>query len=110
MRLPNPDQAVIEDQKLSGYCLNPNHADGKHKAYVFQSVLGIGLAEMEELKQILLNAVQIYEALPDKSNQYGQNCVLDFPVTRYERQATIRSVWIVRCEEDFPRLVSCYVR
>ncbi len=110
MKLPNPEQAVIEYQKLSGYCLNQNHADGKHKAYVFQSVLGIGLAEEEELRQALLNAVKQYKAFPDKSNQYGQKYIVDFPLSRGEKQATVRSVWIVRYKESFPRLVSCYVR
>ncbi len=42
MKLPNPEQAIIDSQKLSGYCLNRNHPDGQHKARVFQSVLGLG--------------------------------------------------------------------
>jgi hypothetical protein len=29
MKLPNPDRAIIDEQKLTGYCLNPNHADGQ---------------------------------------------------------------------------------
>ena len=110
MKLPNPEQAIVDSQKLSGYCLNPNHAEGQHKAYVFQSVLGIGLAEEDELKQALLVAVQTYDALPDQSNAYGQKYVLDFPISRFGKQAIIRSVWIVRFDEAFPRLVSCYVR
>jgi len=110
MKLPNPEKAVIPNQKLSGYCLNPDHADGKHKAYIFQAVLGIGLEEEEELRQALLDAIQNYEAVIDKSNQYGQKYTVDFPLTRNEKQATVRSVWIVWYEEDFPRLVSRYVR
>jgi hypothetical protein len=43
MKLPNPEQAEIDMQKLIGYCLNPEHSDGQHKAYVFRSALGIGL-------------------------------------------------------------------
>lgn len=110
MKLPNAEQAVVEEQKLSDYCLNQNHANGKHKAYVFQSALGIGLAEAEELRKALLHAVQSYEAQLHKSNQYGQKYIIDFPLIRDEKQAMIRSVWIVRYEENFPRLVSCYVR
>lgn len=110
MRLPNPEKAVIPAQKLSGYCLNPNHADGKHKAYVFQAVFGIGIAEESELKQALQEAIQRYDATPDEANQYGQKYVVDFWLTRNDKQAMVRSIWIVRYEEDFPRLVSCYVR
>jgi hypothetical protein len=35
--------------------------------------------------------------------------VLDFPISRPVRQAMVRSGWIVRKGEDFPRLTSCYV-
>lgn len=41
MKLPNPEQAVIDSPKLSGYCLNPEHPDGQNKARVFQSALGL---------------------------------------------------------------------
>ncbi|WNZ43321.1 hypothetical protein Q2T42_15810 [Leptolyngbya boryana CZ1] len=35
MKLPNPEQALIPFEKLEGYSLNPNHAEGRHKAVVF---------------------------------------------------------------------------
>jgi hypothetical protein len=41
MELPNGDRAVIPIEKIIGYCLNPNHPKGKHKARVFKSVLNI---------------------------------------------------------------------
>ncbi|NEQ97801.1 MAG: hypothetical protein F6K30_13960 [Cyanothece sp. SIO2G6] len=28
MQLPNPDKAIVDERKLVGYCLNPNHSDG----------------------------------------------------------------------------------
>ena len=109
MKLPNPDRAIIDEQKLTEYCLNPNHADGQHKAYVFQSALGISLDDVEVLKASLREVIRVYDAILGKSNQYGQRYVIDFLMTRLEKQATIRSVWIVRYDEDFPRLVTCYV-
>lgn len=109
MKLPNSDRAIIDDQKLTGYCLNPNHADGQHKANVFQSALGISLDDVEELKAALREAVWICDATLGKSNQYGRRYVIDFSMTRLEKRAVIRSVWIVRYDEDFPRLVTCYV-
>ncbi len=109
MKLPNPDQAVIDLQKLTGYCLNLEHSEGQHKAYVFQSALGIGLEEVEELRDALLQAVRIYDAIPGKSNQHGQKYIIDFLMTRYEKQAVIRSAWILRYDENFPRLVTCYI-
>jgi len=39
MKMPGGDKAIVEREKLTGYCLNPNHPRGKHKARVFSLVL-----------------------------------------------------------------------
>lgn len=109
MKLPNPQQTYIDDSKLVGYCLNPSHADGQHKARVFKSALNITVDNLPELQSALLNAVKNYEAIPDKSNQYGQKYIIDFPMTYQDKTAIIHSVWIVRYNENFPRLVTCYI-
>lgn len=49
------------------------------------------------------------DVIPIEQNAYGQKYRLDFEMVRSEKQATIRSVWIVRQNEDFPRLVTCDV-
>jgi hypothetical protein len=109
MKLPNPQNALIDSNKLVGYALNFNHADGQHKALVFKSALNITIDNLGVLNAALLNALQTYEAIPDKSNQYGQKYIIDFPMTHQNKTATIHSVWIVRDDEDFPHLVTCYV-
>ncbi len=109
MKLPNSKRAIIESQKLAGYCLNPEHPDGQHKARVFQSALGLGKENESELCQALKEAVQNDEAVFDEENQYGKKYVIDFLMTRGERQAIVRSVWLVRNDENIPRLVTCYV-
>jgi hypothetical protein len=109
MKLPNPDQAVVDMQKLIGYCLNLDHSDGQHKAKVFRAALDIGIAEAAELQSILLQSVKVYNAIPSKSNQQGQKYIIDFSITRLEKQTSVRSAWIVRYDENFPRLVTCYV-
>jgi hypothetical protein len=76
---------------------------------VFQSVLGLGAEDAEVLREALLQAVQLYDAVPGKANQQGQKYVLDFPLTVAAKPALVRSAWIVRWNENFPRLVTCYV-
>ncbi len=98
-----------KDSVLKRIYLNPEHSEGKHKATVFRSALGIGLEEADELRGALLEAVSTYDAIPDKSNQYGQKYVIDFSMTRSDKQAVVRSAWIVRYDENFPRLVTCYI-
>jgi hypothetical protein len=52
MKLPNGDRADL-GTKLEDYSLNPSHRQGQHKARVFESALGITLAN----KQILSRAL-----------------------------------------------------
>lgn len=109
MKLPNPDNALIPFEKLEGYSLNPDHSEGRHKAIVFRSALGIELEDAEELRSTLRQAIASQDATPTSRNSYGQKYWIDFEMIRSDKQATIRSVWIVRNSEAFPRLVTCYV-
>lgn len=54
MKLPNGKQTVIPMSKLIGYCLNPEHSSGKHKARVFASALGITSENADELRELLV--------------------------------------------------------
>ncbi|WP_442939170.1 DUF6883 domain-containing protein [Nostoc sp.] len=46
----------MSTQKLIGYCLNPEHPSGKHKARVFASILGITLENAEVLRELIQTA------------------------------------------------------
>ncbi|MEH2445719.1 MAG: DUF6883 domain-containing protein [Nostoc sp.] len=52
MKLPNGEQAEISVQKLIGYCLNPEHPSGKHKARVFASILEITVENADVLREL----------------------------------------------------------
>ena len=109
MKLPNPENAIIDNRKLAGYCLNPNHSEGKHKARVFKSALNLDLDNIEILISALLKAVTENDAVLDRENNYGKKYIIDFPLTHQNKTAIIHSVWIVRNNENYPRLVTCYV-
>ncbi|WP_375470488.1 DUF6883 domain-containing protein [uncultured Nostoc sp.] len=53
MKLANGEQAEISIQKLIGYCLNPEHPSGKHKARVLASILGITLENADVLQELI---------------------------------------------------------
>ena len=110
MRLPNAEHAVVEIEKLRDYCLDPTHLRGQHKARVFARVLGLTAENAETLREALLAAALSVEAVPGHCDEYGQRYILDFGMEGATTQATVRSAWIVRTGEAFPRLVSCYVR
>jgi len=110
MTLPGGDKAVVDLEKLTGYCLNPEHPRGKHKARVFESVLGFTPANAEELRQALLAAAAAEEATPRLTDRFGARYVIDFLIDGPAGSATLRSLWILRQGEDTPRLTSCYVK
>jgi hypothetical protein len=109
MNLPNGEQAVVDIAKLQDYCLNPNHPRGRHKARVFASVLGITAGHASQLQDALLEAAREGEATATDQDVYGQRYVVDFTMRGPLGEGRVRSAWIVRSAEDFPRLTSCYV-
>jgi hypothetical protein len=61
------------------------------------------------VRAALLEAVRDRDGLPGEADEHGQRYTVDFPMTGVLREATIRSIWIIRSTENFPRLVSCYI-
>ena len=109
MRIPNAENAFIDDRKLIDYCLSESHPIGKHKARIFKSALNYAMADFEELKNAILKEVARNTAVLAGSNDYGTLYVVDVVLTNPPKRAKVRTSWIVRIQEDFPRLTSCYV-
>jgi hypothetical protein len=104
-KLPNPENAVVETRKLRDYCLSPEHPRGRHKARVFASALGLTVDDSQELRRALLAAALSEEALVAEEDLYSQRSMLDSEMG----SAVVRSGWMVRSGEDFPRFTSCWV-
>ncbi len=108
MKIPNADLAVVDIRKLRDYCLNPLHDEGKHKARLFATILGIEVDDAEELRGILLEAVETYDAQLGRLDAYGQRYTLEFLLQWHGKQATVRSGWIVEHGSDIPKLTTCF--
>lgn len=108
-RLPNAERAVVDIAKLRDYSLNPAHEKGKHKARVFRAALGFTEADAERLRQLVIDAALNSDAAPGAPTPYGKRFTVDFQVPGISGSVTIRSAWIIRNDEDFPRLTSCYI-
>ncbi len=109
MKLPGGERAWIDPEKLAGYCLNPSHPRGRHKARVFESALGLVSTDADVLRAWLLRAALTDDAVSAESDEYGARYILDFPCVHLGRWAMVRSGWIVLHSEDFPRLTTCFV-
>ena len=109
MRLPGAQQTVVDTDKLRGYCLNPSHPRGRHKARVFASALRILPTDAEWLQEKLLAAVLAQEAVPGEADEYSHRYSVDFECVHQDYRATVQSGWIIRRGEIIPRLTTCYV-
>ncbi|MEJ0090475.1 MAG: DUF6883 domain-containing protein [Limisphaerales bacterium] len=109
MKLPNGERADL-GTKLEDYSLNPLHRQGQHKARVFESALGITLARREILSCALLAAAKnSNDTVASGDNGFGETFVLRFRLTTETGSATVLSAWIIRHNEDFPRLTTCFI-
>jgi len=109
MKVPGADKAFVDVAKLRDYCLNPAHPRGRHKARVFSERLALTANRAEILREALLAALRRFPAIPGERDGFGRRFVVEFPMDGPNGSVVIRSSWIVRKDEDFPRLTSCYV-
>jgi hypothetical protein len=77
---------------------------------VFSRTLGLAPADAERLRFALLSAAAHTDAMLDRQDDYGARYLLEFTMVGPGGVGVIRSHWIVRHGEDFPRLTSCHVR
>lgn len=108
MLIPNAENAVVDIHKLRNYCLNSEHSIGKHKARLFQSMLGMTAKNIPELHQILLEVIKTHQAKLGRKDSFGQRYTLDFTLKWQNKSVVIRSGWIIEINSSIPRLTSCY--
>jgi hypothetical protein len=107
--LPNAKNAIVELAKLRDYCLNTDHPRGRHKARVFREALGLSVDDAEWLQRELLEGIQNQPAEKFEVNDYGGLWRVDLPLTRHDRSVVLRTGWIIKTGEQFPRLITCWV-
>lgn len=109
MKLPNAERAFVDLAKLRDYSLNPEHKEGKHKARVFAAALGLKSNDAEWLRDKLLEIANSEDCRLGRKTDYGQRYLIEFELSHEGKSAPLRSIWIIRTGENFPRLVTCYV-
>ncbi|WKN42115.1 DUF6883 domain-containing protein [Tunicatimonas pelagia] len=108
--LPNYEEAFIAIEKLADYCLNSFHPVGKDKARVFKSVLGLTRQDANLLKEAILETLPKHEASFVREDQYGKRYTVDIKIRNLDKEAIVRTGWIIKKDEGFPKLTSCYVK
>lgn len=108
MLIPHAENAIVDIRKLRNYCLSLEHDDGKHKARLFSSILGMTADNAEDLRQILLEIIKTHEAQLGRHDEFGQRYTLDFTIEWQNRSAILRSGWIIEHGSNIPKLTTCY--
>jgi hypothetical protein len=91
MKLPNAERAFVDIAKLRDYSLDPVHPEGKHKARVFASALGLSRNDAVWLRGELLSVARSRECSIGRRTDHGQRYVLDFTLTRGDKSAHLRA-------------------
>ncbi len=108
-RLLNGDRAILDIAKIKDYCLNPHHPVGRHKARVFRDALGIGRSDARALGGEFLAAARWIAPVPAGADRWGPRWSIDVVITRQDKRAVVRTIWMLRNGEDIPRFVTCWV-
>ena len=82
---------------------------GRNKARVFREALRIGRADAAELADEFLEAARTGAASPAGADEWGSRWSVDVAISRQNKRAMVRTIWMVRADEAIPRFVTCWV-
>lgn len=108
MKLPNYEQAIVPEAKITEYLLSSTHPRGKSKATFFMR-FGFLSTDWQLLANALLSHVANYEVCNVEPNPLGMNYTIEGPLSAPDgREPLIRSVWFIATDEDKPTLATAY--
>lgn len=108
MRLPNAAQAVVPQQKITGYLLSFSHRDGRDKATFF-SRFGFSASDWPALATALRQHAIDHGVSKIEDSPFGTRYVIEGPIiTPDKRNPAVRSVWFIETGEEIPRFVTAY--
>jgi hypothetical protein len=108
VRLPNYENAIVPESKITGYLLSIKHRDGRSKAEFFIQ-LGFSPAAWEELVRALLRHIADNEVAKIDDSPFGKRYTIEGQLLAPGwKTAVIRSVWFIEEGEELPRFVTAY--
>lgn len=108
MRVPNIENARVDQTKIEDYLLCPSHADGAAKARFFVS-FGFTPTEWRVFARALRLHAETWPVVSRVESEHGERYVVDGPLATPDgRNPSVRTVWIVETANDIPRLVTAH--
>jgi hypothetical protein len=108
MRLPNPELAIVEREKITDYLLNAGHPYGASKAKFFAE-FGFWLEGREALATALLEHGRRNNVARRKETGFGPRYEVEGDLAAPDgRRPRVRTVWQVDEGQIAPRLITAY--
>ncbi len=108
MKLPNLENAVVPEAKITNYLLSVTHIKGHSKAIFFLR-FGFSPDEWEVMASALKQHASEHDIKSVDFNGYGQRFVIEGAIkTPDNRNPFIRSIWFITDKSDVPSFVSAY--
>jgi len=107
MKLPNIELAVVPEQKITRYLLNPAHPAGGGKASFFLR-FGFTVPDWWRLAEALLLHARENEVVETEQTRHGRRFVVD-PLTAPDGTIlNIRTAWYIHPDSDEPSFVTAH--
>jgi len=108
MKLPNAENAIVPEAKITLYLLSETQEDGKHKAVFFKH-FDFTVDDWKILKNALLRHVLENEVASILDTLHGKHYAIEGKVeTPLGRKPLLRSIWAVDEEQAAPRFITAY--
>src|SRR5688572_21591846 len=104
MKLPNAEQAVIDEKKVRDYLLSRAHAIGRFKAAFFGRA-GFGPDDSERFISQVRTLIASGETEMGEATRYGQKYLVSGTLTGPDGATVeVTTVWIILKGSELPRL------
>ncbi|MBI5194446.1 MAG: hypothetical protein HZA08_13555 [Nitrospirae bacterium] len=109
MKLPNYENAVVPQPKITEYLLSFKHRNGRGKAQFFTR-FGFSIDCWEAFAKALLEHAYNYDVTKVVKSLFGTRYVIEGLLnTPDKRNPAICLVWFIENDESIPRLVTAYL-
>jgi hypothetical protein len=108
MKLPRNQEAVVPEEKITGYLLSESHPVEKAKAGYFRKT-GYSEKNVERLREDLIRIAVSNAVSEEVSTLFDIKYIVDGDVVSPAgTRARLRTVWIIETGENLPRFVTAY--
>jgi hypothetical protein len=101
-------EAIVPEEKITGYLLSESHPVGKAKARHFKKI-GYSEKNVAQLREDLIRIAASNAVSEEVRNVFGIKYIVDGTVVSPTGiRARLRNVWIIETGESLPRFVTAY--